>query len=203
MADTTYVDGSTLLTADTMNDLNRLHYTILGDPADAAAVRTAIGAQASDADIPTVSASQAEMEAGTEVALRSMSPLRVSQAIAALASASSKLITFSFDASLSANFSVAGVGFTPTSAEMVFVKAGVGAGYCHSTGFSDSAKTDGCVVVYGATGYAYDASIGMFYDGSNANKIGVVSYDADGATFSRTVTSSPTGTCNGYILFRR
>lgn len=42
-----------------------------------------IGAQAADADIPTVSASQAEMEAGTETALRSMSPLRVKQAIAA------------------------------------------------------------------------------------------------------------------------
>jgi hypothetical protein len=44
MADTTYTDGATLLTADTMNDLNRLHYTILADPADAAAVRTAIAA---------------------------------------------------------------------------------------------------------------------------------------------------------------
>lgn len=40
--------------------------------------------QAYDADIPTVSASQAEMEAGTEANLRSMSPLRVAQAIAAL-----------------------------------------------------------------------------------------------------------------------
>jgi hypothetical protein len=39
--------------------------------------------QAYDADIPTVSASQAEMEAGTETALRSMSPLRVKQAITA------------------------------------------------------------------------------------------------------------------------
>lgn len=44
MSDTTYVDGTTLLTADTMNDLNRLHYTILGDPANAAAVATAISA---------------------------------------------------------------------------------------------------------------------------------------------------------------
>lgn len=43
MADTTYTDGITLLTADTMNDLNRLHYTILGDPADVAAVNTALG----------------------------------------------------------------------------------------------------------------------------------------------------------------
>lgn len=39
--------------------------------------------QAADADIPTVPASQAEMEAGTETALRSMSPLRVRQAIVA------------------------------------------------------------------------------------------------------------------------
>jgi hypothetical protein len=41
-----------------------------------------------DPDTPTVAASQAEMEAGTEEALRSMSPLRVSQAIAALAKGS-------------------------------------------------------------------------------------------------------------------
>jgi hypothetical protein len=41
--------------------------------------------QGYDADISTVSASQAEMEAGTESALRSMSPLRVKQAIDALA----------------------------------------------------------------------------------------------------------------------
>lgn len=44
-----------------------------------------VSVQAYDADIPTVSASQAEMEAGTESALRSMSPLRVAQAIASLA----------------------------------------------------------------------------------------------------------------------
>ena len=41
--------------------------------------------QAYDVDIATVAASQAEMEAGTETALRSMSPARVAQAIAALA----------------------------------------------------------------------------------------------------------------------
>lgn len=42
-----------------------------------------VAIQAYDADIATVSASQAEMETGTETALRSMSPLRVAQAIAA------------------------------------------------------------------------------------------------------------------------
>lgn len=43
-----------------------------------------VSVQAYDVDIPTVAASQAEMEAGTEAALRSMSPLRVKQAITAL-----------------------------------------------------------------------------------------------------------------------
>ncbi len=48
------------------------------------AVQTQLASkQDADADIPTVAASQAEMEAGTESALRSMSPLRVAQAVAA------------------------------------------------------------------------------------------------------------------------
>jgi hypothetical protein len=51
--------------------------------------------QAHDADIPTVAASQAEMEAGTETALRSMSPLRIKQAIAALATSSGGIVKFS------------------------------------------------------------------------------------------------------------
>lgn len=62
----------------------------LSDVANAAIARTNLGiqigadVQAYDADIPTVAASQVEMEAGTEAAIRSMSPLRVAQAIAAL-----------------------------------------------------------------------------------------------------------------------
>jgi len=44
-----------------------------------------LGLQPYDADIPTVAASQGEMESGTEAALRSMSPLRIKQAISALA----------------------------------------------------------------------------------------------------------------------
>ncbi len=62
----------------------------LSDLTNAATARSNLGVdigthvQAYDPDIPTVSASQAEMEAGSETALRSMSPLRVKQAITAL-----------------------------------------------------------------------------------------------------------------------
>lgn len=53
--------------------------------ADAAAVRALIGAViGTDVMAYAASASQAEMEAGTEAGLRAMSPLRVAQAIAAL-----------------------------------------------------------------------------------------------------------------------
>ncbi len=47
MASTNFVDGQTVTSADWYNDLDRLHYDILGDPADAAAVRTALGLSAS------------------------------------------------------------------------------------------------------------------------------------------------------------
>lgn len=43
MADTTFINGVTLTDADWFNDVNRLHYTIFGDPADDAAARTNLG----------------------------------------------------------------------------------------------------------------------------------------------------------------
>ena len=70
------------------NDIQAAGLAILDD-ADAAAQRATLGlsigtnVQAYNSDIPTVAASQVEMEAGTGASLRSMSPLRVKQAIAA------------------------------------------------------------------------------------------------------------------------
>lgn len=57
MADTTFVNGATLTDADWFNDVNRLHYTIFGDPADDAAARTGISAWgAKGADVASASA---------------------------------------------------------------------------------------------------------------------------------------------------
>lgn len=83
----TYLDDATLAaTLASMGFSANVQSLLQG--ANYAAIRTLLGlvigadVQAYDADIPTVSASQAEMEAGTEAALRSVSPLRVAQAIA-------------------------------------------------------------------------------------------------------------------------
>jgi len=43
MSDTNFINNVTLTDADWFNDLNRLHYTILGDPADADAARASLG----------------------------------------------------------------------------------------------------------------------------------------------------------------
>lgn len=77
MADTTYTDNVTVITADSMNDLNRLHYTILGDPATgAAAVNTLVGGLTADAtpDITAdyVATLDADAGAGKKVLLKNI-----------------------------------------------------------------------------------------------------------------------------------
>ena len=72
------------LLADTALQPGEAASALQGAKADTALQPAVIGTtvQPYDADIATVAASQAEMEAGTEPGLRSMSPLRVQQAIA-------------------------------------------------------------------------------------------------------------------------
>lgn len=91
----TFLDDAAAGNVLTTLGITAFAQTILDD-ADAATARTTLGlgnsatgtigvdVQAYDADIATVAASQAEMEAGTESGLRSVSPLRVAQAVTAL-----------------------------------------------------------------------------------------------------------------------
>lgn len=70
MADTVYTDQVTLLTADTMNDLNRLNYTIFGDASTTVLAFNAIKQAATSASTGVLRlAVQADQEATSTGAL--------------------------------------------------------------------------------------------------------------------------------------
>lgn len=75
MSDTNFVNGITLTDADWFNDVNRLHYTILGDPSNIAALRTTLAASDTVAGVIEV-AVQSEIETAASVTL-AMTPARM------------------------------------------------------------------------------------------------------------------------------
>lgn len=83
----TLTAGTTAKSADLNTEFTSIETgfaTVETDIAAVSASVVALGGTPGSVTVPTAAASQVEMEAGTEVALRYMSPLRVKQAIVAL-----------------------------------------------------------------------------------------------------------------------
>ncbi len=180
------------------------------DDADAAAARATLGVevgvdvQAYDADIPTAAASQAEMEAGSEAALRSMSPLRVAQAIAALAPTPNYEIgTFTRDASLaSGNQTVTMANsFTPKVGLFISVVAGASK---FSIGLSDGTNNYAANDRHSVTPDTWSAvginAISVFQESGNAYEGDVNSWSNGSFEIGWTKIGTITGTINVYYL---
>lgn len=117
-----------------------------------------------------------------------------------------KMITFTFDVSLSTNFSVTGVGFQPKAAfffgtiptiQNVLALGGTDG----TTSYEIHARGTSATI----PNYAVDTSGTSVLDivivaGTTSSVVALVSMNADGFTFSRTLTGSPTGTATAFAL---
>lgn len=114
----------------------------------------------------------------------------------------SKLITITRDLSLATgSVAYAGVGFTPTSLQIIGVVDSTASG---SQGCADSTLAGSSVTsMAGGTRYNWATQpFAMAIDGSNYQAATLTSYDADGFTLSWTKTGAPTGVATFHVLCR-
>jgi hypothetical protein len=116
---------------------------------------------------------------------------------------SSKVVTSTFDTSTAdGNVAVTGVGFKPTSIIAHWKIEGSGH---FGVGMADSARAGQMIVNYANVTPVFTGGsvfLRIFTDtvGAVFSSLAIVSYDADGFTFSSTKTGAPTGTANIYFI---
>jgi hypothetical protein len=137
-----------------------------------------VDVQAYDADIPTVAASQVEMEAGTEAALRSMSPLRVAQAISALSPCKTLVAPTS-----SNNIASILITSIPAAARAVEVELAFLAPVGDNVDFLIRTSTD--------NGSTYDSSAGAYQYGNTLNTVGGTISNANSSASSTAIVMAP------------
>lgn len=143
---------------------------------DAATARSNLGAEAAQ-----TAASQAEAEAGTEAAIRSFSPLRIAQAIGALATGGGNLVGFRVFTSGT------GATYTPTSGATSILVYAVGAG-----GGGGGASEDSCINGRGGGGGGGGCAIKR-YDISSGGPTGTYTVGTAGSAGAATPGNGGTG----------
>lgn len=187
MADTTFTDGVTVTAADWFNDVNRLHYTIFGDPSTGAALlNTMIAALTADtAPDPTadyVATLDASASTGKKVLLNKLVQFKIG--------------TTTRDTSIAsgAGSAVTGFGFKPRL--MLFLTGTTGgiAGFGTSIGVSDG--TNHYVIGMEASNQwnVLTTHCVDFFDSGGGSCRATVAFNADGFTPTYTKGGSPTAT---------
>jgi len=102
---------------------------------------------------------------------------------------------------VSADVSYTGVGFTPTSIQVIGLIQGT---FTFTTGVADSSKANHCVYQYGNNTFASGSFFISLNTSSSDVQLAIVkSFDADGFTLTWTKENSPTGTAAlKFLCFR-
>ena len=176
-------------------------YSSIGDYLTDADIGVTV--QPYDADTPTVAATKAEMQAGTETAIRSMSPLRVAEAISGLVSGRNKIINGAMMIDQrNAGASVTVNGSYPVDRWPANENSAGAATIQQSTtapaGFTNSLKwtTTSASGALGAGEYGW---VRQLIEGYNISDLGWGASGASSVTLSFWVRSSLTGTFGGAI----